>query len=68
MEILQILGKQIKIARVTIGLTQDDLAAKAGISRALVGQIERGEVNVTVGSLAAIARALDMVLDINFIK
>jgi transcriptional regulator with XRE-family HTH domain len=66
MEILQILGKQIKIARVTIGLTQDDLAAKAGISRALVGQIERGEVNVTVGSLAAIARALDMVLDINF--
>ena len=65
---LQILGKQIKIARVTADLTQDDLAEKAGISRVLLGQIERGDTNVTVGSLVAIAGALGMNLDIKFTK
>ena len=65
---LQILGKQIKIARVTADLTQDELADKAGISRVLIGQIERGDTNVTVGSLVAIAGALGMNLDITFTK
>jgi len=47
-EVQFILGKQIKASCVTIGLTQDDLAAKAGIIRALVGQIERSEENVII--------------------
>lgn len=65
---LQILGKQIKLARVAADLTQDELADKAGISRVLIGQIERGDTNVTVGSLVAIAGALGMNLDITFTK
>jgi putative transcriptional regulator len=67
-ELLQILAKQIKMARVSLNLTQDDLAAKAGLSRVLIGQIERGDTNVTVGSLVAIAGALNMNLDITFAK
>jgi DNA-binding XRE family transcriptional regulator len=42
-----------------VQISQDMLAAKAGIHRNVVGRIERGEYNPTVMTLAAIATALN---------
>ncbi|MEK4247142.1 helix-turn-helix transcriptional regulator [Psychrobacillus sp. FSL K6-2684] len=40
------------------GLTQDQLAKKAGIARATYGHIESGERNATVASAKKISNAL----------
>lgn len=60
----EFLGKTVKERRELRGLTQADLAKKAGISRVRIGQIERGEAEPSVGTLNKIAEALDAVLDI----
>ncbi len=60
----EFLGKTVKEQRELRGLTQADLAKKAGISRVRIGQIERGEAEPSVGTLNKIAEALDAVLDI----
>jgi transcriptional regulator with XRE-family HTH domain len=43
-------------------LTQEGLAAKAGIDSKYVQDIERGEANPTLAMLVAIAKALDLTL------
>jgi transcriptional regulator with XRE-family HTH domain len=48
-----------KRRRIAAGLTQAQLAARAGISNAAVHRIENGEVAASVKSLAGLARALD---------
>lgn len=44
------------------GLSQERLAARAGLHRTFVGKLERGEHGVTVEILAALCAALDMPL------
>lgn len=39
-------------------LTQEGLAAAAGMDRTAIGKIERGERGVTVATLARLAKAL----------
>ena len=56
------LGKRIKELRKQSNLTQDSLAEKAGLSGKHIGEIERGEVNVTAQSLEKVATALDIEL------
>jgi transcriptional regulator with XRE-family HTH domain len=46
--------------RIDRGLTQEDLAHKAGITWAAYGRIERGESNPTWTTLQQIAEALDV--------
>jgi transcriptional regulator with XRE-family HTH domain len=52
------IGAAIKRARVLAGLSQEALAASAGLDRSYIGGIERGERNVAVVNLVKIARAL----------
>lgn len=52
------LGKAIKASRKALGLTQDALADAAGIERAHLGKIERGERNVTLLNIIKIAVAM----------
>ncbi len=42
------------------GLSQEDLAAKAGLDRTYISGIERGVRNITLGSLESIILALGL--------
>ncbi len=44
------------------GLSQEELAARAGFHRTFVGKLERGETATTVDSLAALCSALGVTL------
>ncbi len=53
-----IIGANIKEARMKSGLTQSEVADKAGISVNHYARIERGEVNLSVETLEAILEVL----------
>nr|WP_305121787.1 helix-turn-helix transcriptional regulator [Pedobacter mongoliensis] len=42
------------------GITQEDLVQRTGFELKQIGRIERGEVNPTLSSIAAIARGLEV--------
>ncbi|MEX0835787.1 MAG: helix-turn-helix domain-containing protein [Nitriliruptor sp.] len=52
------LGRRVRRRRRALGLSQDELAARAGISRQGVGAIERGEHLPRVDAALGLARAL----------
>jgi len=54
----------VKLWREHRGLTQQDLAKRAGISKPYLSQIETGKRQGTVETIGAIARALDVPLDV----
>ena len=58
-DILERIGLNITIIRERQGLTQEKLAELAGLHRAYIGQIERGEKNIGLRNLEKIAKALD---------
>ena len=58
------IGLRIALLRKQIGMTQEDLAAKAGLQRTHVGRIEAGKYAVTLETIQAIAEALEMTVDI----
>ncbi len=51
-------GFNIRRIREDRGLSQEKLAGLAGLHRAYVGQIERGEKNIGLKNLEKIAKAL----------
>jgi transcriptional regulator with XRE-family HTH domain len=51
-------GKRLSEVRVKRGLTQEKLAHEAGLNRAYVGYIERGERNPSIATIAKLAKAL----------
>ena len=57
---LRHLGHEIQKARFALNLSQEQLAAHAGLHRTYVGMVERGERNITVINLMRIATALDI--------
>jgi len=54
----------IKLWREHRGLTQQELATRVGISKPYLSQIETGKRQGTVETLSAIARSLDVPLDV----
>ncbi len=52
------LGRKIKRLRKELKISQEELAAKAGIHRTYMGRIERGESNPPVYTVYKIAKAL----------
>ena len=52
------IGIKIKKVRKIKNLTQEELAYSAGLNRAYIGYIERGERNPSTETLAKIAKAL----------
>jgi transcriptional regulator with XRE-family HTH domain len=55
-------GEAVRRARNAAGLTQEDLADRAGLDRSYVGGIERGERNPTLVVIAKIAAGLGISL------
>lgn len=55
---LKSLGDRIRSVRQECGLSQEELAFKAGLDRTYVGSVERGERNISVLNLERIMRAL----------
>ena len=58
MDARKIVGTNLKRLRVAQNITQERLALEALIDRAYVGRIERGEENVTLDRLDALAAVL----------
>ena len=58
MELTRAVGENIKRIRKSKKLSMERLAAEAGVSRSMLGQIERGEANPSVGIVGKLARAL----------
>jgi DNA-binding Xre family transcriptional regulator len=56
------LGKRVRILRLTREMTQDDLAAAAGMSRSFVSLIEHGTHGIDVVRLLRLAAALEVAL------
>jgi transcriptional regulator with XRE-family HTH domain len=61
-KVLVRLGLEIKKKRKECGMSQEALAAEAGLDRSYMGGVERGEHNLTVMSLHRIATALNLKL------
>ncbi|RUT43717.1 XRE family transcriptional regulator [Paenibacillus anaericanus] len=59
-EILKLVGARIKALRKEQGLSQEALGEKGGFHFSYIGQIERGEKNVSLLSLAKVANALEV--------
>ena len=61
------IGAQLRRERKRQGLTQSQLAARAGVQQAVVSRAEGGRTNPTVGLLEDLARALGMRLEIRLV-
>jgi transcriptional regulator with XRE-family HTH domain len=57
--IIKNLSRAIVTRRLEIGISQEELARRAGISRGYCSDIERGLRNISVGLLFTIAEALN---------
>jgi transcriptional regulator with XRE-family HTH domain len=53
-------GLRIRMYRLRQGMTQEVLAEKAELHHTYIGQVERGEKSLTLGSLERILRALNV--------
>ena len=57
------LGLRVRSARLEIGITQEQLAEKVGISTSFMGHIERGTRTLSVDTLFKLCVALNVSAD-----
>lgn len=55
-----VLAQNVRKLRRELGMSQEGLAAAAGLHRTYVGSIERSERNVSLDSLCALAKGLSI--------
>ena len=55
-----IVAANVKRLRLRLGLSQEQLAEVCGYHRTYIGSIERGERNITISTLEAVAVALEV--------
>ena len=58
--ILKKFGQKVRSERIRLGLSQEELAARAGVHRTYIGMIERAEKNITLGNIEKISKALGL--------
>ena len=61
-EVLIKFGKKVREKRTKLGLSQEELASRAGVHRTYIGMIERAEKNITLGNIQKITGALNIKL------
>lgn len=52
------IGKRIRLLRQHRGLSQEELAEISGLHRSHMGELERGELNITLVTLERVAASL----------
>lgn len=57
-ELINQIGKQIRILRKNRGLTQEQLGEKVHLPQSYIGGVERGEKNISIETLERIIHAL----------
>ena len=57
-EIIKTIGNRIRKYRNELHLSQEELAERADMHYTYIGQVERGEKNITIGSLEKICQSL----------
>ena len=62
-DLASIVGERIRNYRKERGLSQEELAHRASLHPTYIGQVERGEKNVTLESLEKITTALGVTLE-----
>jgi len=62
-EILIKFGDKVRERRTALGLSQEELAGRAGVHRTYIGMIERAEKNITLQNIEKVAKALEIPLD-----
>jgi len=60
-------GKRIRELRISKGISQEGLADSSGLHRSHMGEIERGELNVTLKTLERVSFALKVPV-VDFLK
>ncbi|HZG46597.1 MAG TPA: helix-turn-helix transcriptional regulator [Allosphingosinicella sp.] len=60
MDVVQLLGQNVRRYRKLKGLTQEQLAHRAEMERSYVSDLERGERNPSVKALGRLAEALEI--------
>jgi transcriptional regulator with XRE-family HTH domain len=61
-QILKRFGMRVRNLRKERGLSQEELAHRAGLHRTYIGMIERAEKNITIVNIEKISIALDVEL------
>lgn len=51
-------GERVRMERLKLGLSQEELASRAGLHRTYIGMIERAEKNITLENINKIANGL----------
>lgn len=62
-ELVQRIGERIRRVRKEINLSQEQLAERSGLHTNYVGQVERGEKNLTLETLEKVVGGLDISLE-----
>ncbi len=57
-QIQQRFGKNVRRLRHAAGLSQEELALRSGLDRSFVGQVERGERNISLTNICRLAAGL----------
>ncbi len=57
-DILVKFGDAVRQKRLSLGISQEELATLAGVHRTYIGMIERGEKNITLKNIEKISSAL----------
>lgn len=62
LDICALFGREVRRYRQAVGLSQEALAARAGLDRTYVSGVERGLRNVSLKNLHILARALGVTI------
>lgn len=67
-DIITVVGRRIRMYRQKAGLSQNELGELADLHNTYIGQIERGEKNISIASLDKIINALNLTYEVFFAK
>jgi len=59
-EILIKFGNKVREERKNLGLSQEELASRAGVHRTYIGMIERAEKNITLENIEKIVKTFHL--------
>ena len=58
--LLKTVGKQVRLRREKLGISQEELAYRCGLHRTYIGSVERGERNIGLLNVFRICKALQI--------